>query len=1046
MQPIKETDLSNCDKEPIHIPGMIQPFGALLVVERATWRIVQASDNLPGMLGMRLDEALGAPLDAVIGAEVTRQLQTVLEKGELHSVSPARIRLPGNGRLYHLLYHVSNQHLLAEFEPIDIDPQAGITPLQGDLPFREIDECDSHEALCALMVREVRRLTGYDRVIAYRFDEDWHGVVIAEEDNGRYAESFLGHHFPASDIPVPARKLFTLNRLRIIPDIHYQPAALVPPRTPGDEQPLDMTYCLLRSVSPIHLEYLANMDVRASLTISLMHGERLWGMVTCHHATPYKPEPAARLRCKVLAELASYAISDIDRRRTTAIADQRRQELARIRDWLASHDRILDGMEAIASQVLTALDSDTVAISLQGHLIELGTPLPQEALERIRAAMARDESAEIVHTRHLAGLDASLSAVAPLASGALYTRLDKHGYLLALRREIVESRIWAGNPNKPVDYDPKARLHPRKSFAQWQEQVRGHTRRWRPLDLEAAMEFSRLILERHEQLARQRFESALRIERDRSRAILETMTEGFMLLAYDLRILQINPEGLRLLPETSAGVLGLPLWQVWPGIEHGPLGEFFRRAVTLRIPASMEHVQERDGAPAWLDVRVYWSGDGLAVFFRDVTERKRAEQALRRLNDTLEERVAERTAELAHAHEQLHQSQKMEALGQLTGGIAHDFNNLLAGIVSSLDLMRIRLAQGRPDHLSRYIETAGASAEKAAALTHRLLAFSRRQTLAPKPTDVNRLASSLQDLIQRTVGPGIEVRTELAPDLWLTLCDPNQLENALLNLAINSRDAMPGGGLLRIVSANVAVPRGRGKRRAAAGQEHDADLAPGDYVMLAVADSGSGMPPEVARRAFEPFYTTKPSGKGTGLGLAMIYSFVTQSGGQARIHSAPGAGTEVRLYLPRHAGQDAAVLGAGTAAAPLASMRRAQVLIVDDEPDLRLLLSELVTELGHDALHAHDAASAMRCLRGRHRFDLLITDIGLPGGVSGAELAAQARALLPELKIIFITGYGDKTPLLDGRLDQQASVITKPFSVDDLARQITAILDVGVGR
>lgn len=275
-------------------------------------------------------------------------------------------------------------------------------------------------------------------------------------------------------------------------------------------------------------------------------------------------------------------------------------------------------------------------------------------------------------------------------------------------------------------------------------------------------------------------------------------------------------------------------------------------------------------------------------------ERDRVTAALRSLNETLEQRVAARSAELMRAEEALRQSQKMEAVGQLTGGLAHDFNNMLAGIVGSLELMQTRMLQGRVGDLDRYIGAAQGAAKRAAALTHRLLAFSRRQTLDPKPTDVNRLVEGMMDLVRRTVGPAVAIESVGAGGLWPTLVDPSQLENALLNLCINARDAMPEGGRIVIETANRWLDHRAAQER---------ELEPGQYVTLCVSDNGTGMTPDVVAKAFDPFFTTKPIGEGTGLGLSMIYGFAKQSGGQVRIYSEIDQGTMVCLYLPRHLGE-----------------------------------------------------------------------------------------------------------------------------------------------
>ncbi len=431
-----------------------------------------------------------------------------------------------------------------------------------------------------------------------------------------------------------------------------------------------------------------------------------------------------------------------------------------------------------------------------------------------------------------------------------------------------------------------------------------------------------------------------------------------------------------------------------------------------------------------------WPGDELdfvrevANRTRMVVERRRAQQALRALAESLEEQVASRTAELMATEAALRQSQKMEAVGQLTGGLAHDFNNLLAGISGSLELVRHRIAQGRIGELDRYLTTAESAARRAAALTHRLLAFSRRQTLSPKPTDVNLLVAGMEDLIRRTAGPGVTLKVAGSADLWSTKVDPSQLENALLNLCINARDAMPDGGMLTVETANRWVDRREGGRR---------DLPPGQYVALCVSDTGTGMPPEIIAKAFDPFFTTKPLGQGTGLGLSMIYGFARQSGGEARIHSQVGQGTTVCLHLPRHCGmaegRDEVV---DTVVAQRASAA-ATILVVDDEPTVRMLITDILDELGYTTLEAADGPAGLTVLESEAAIDLLITDVGLPG-LNGRQLADAARALRPELKILFVTGYAENAVLDHGHLEPGMHVLTKPFNLEGLGAMVGKLL------
>ncbi|MBU2349914.1 MAG: PAS domain S-box protein [Alphaproteobacteria bacterium] len=391
-----------------------------------------------------------------------------------------------------------------------------------------------------------------------------------------------------------------------------------------------------------------------------------------------------------------------------------------------------------------------------------------------------------------------------------------------------------------------------------------------------------------------------------------------------------------------------------------------------------------------------------------------------------------REAELQAAQEALRQSQKMEAVGQLTGGIAHDFNNLLAGIIGSLELLGKRLSEGRLGGMERYIEAAQGSAQRAASLTQRLLAFSRRQTLDPRATDVNRLIAGMEELIRRSVGPNVELEVVGAGGLWTTRIDQPQLENALLNLCINARDAMaPDGGRLTIETANKWLDERHARER---------DLPPGQYVSLCVTDTGTGMTPEVQAQAFDPFFTTKPLGQGTGLGLSMIHGFVRQSGGQVRIYSEVGEGTTMCLYLPRWTGDLDAEEAPSAPTGPEAGHGET-ILVIDDEPTVRMLVAEVLIEAGYRVLEAADGPSGLDLLRSDARIDLLVSDVGLPGGMNGRQVADAARVARPGLRVLFMTGYAENAAVGNGLLDPGMEVLTKPFVMADLANKVREMID-----
>ena len=488
--------------------------------------------------------------------------------------------------------------------------------------------------------------------------------------------------------------------------------------------------------------------------------------------------------------------------------------------------------------------------------------------------------------------------------------------------------------------------------------------------------------------------------------------------SFDGRLLSINPAWSRALGRPEAELLARPFSEIIHPDDLALTAEVLDTLQGGQV-AHQFHVRllRADGEP----ISYAWSaspgGPGSGIFYtvgRDITED-----------------IAKAT-ELADAQDALRQSQKMEAVGQLTGGIAHDFNNLLAGISGSLELLEARISQGRLESVSRYIGMAREGAARAATLTQRLLAFARRQTLDPKVIDINRVVAGMSDLLDRAVGPTIHVEVVQGVGLWNTRLDPSQLENAVLNLCINGRDAMaPRGGRITIETANKWMDERAAKER---------ELPPGQYVSLCVSDTGVGMTPEIIEKAFDPFFTTKPLGQGTGLGLSMIYGFVRQSGGQVRIYSELGHGTTMCLYFPRF-------IGALDAADPAEDQTIDRgdgetVLIIDDEPAIRMLVADVLGDSGYRVLEAEDGPSGLRLLEATGRVDLLITDVGLPGGLNGRQVADAARAARPSLKVLFITGFAENAVVGNGHLEAGMAIITKPFDMTALANKVREIIDL----
>jgi PAS domain S-box-containing protein len=462
-----------------------------------------------------------------------------------------------------------------------------------------------------------------------------------------------------------------------------------------------------------------------------------------------------------------------------------------------------------------------------------------------------------------------------------------------------------------------------------------------------------------------------------------------------------NPAWERTFGWTAQALDGVPFEQFVHADDRAEARRMLEQLVVDGARQSFEcRVADSSGAYRWVDWTGVAEGGELFLTGRDIGQRKQLE-------------------------EQLRQSQKMEAVGQLTGGLAHDFNNMLTGIIGSLDIMRRRIADGRTGDLGRFMDAASSSAERAAALTHRLLAFSRQQSLDTKAVDVAALVVSMEEMLSRTLGEQTRLRVTTAPDVWPAWSDANQLESAILNLAINARDAMPDGGILCIDTENVSLPASA-----------DEDLAAGEYIRIRVTDTGAGIPAGVIDRVFDPFFTTKPIGQGTGLGLSMIYGFMRQAGGGVRITSQAGAGTTIDLFLPRAtAGTESEV---DARPVPTPRGHGETILVVEDDPSVRLLALDVLTEIGYSPLEAAEAESALALLRSR-RIDLLVTDVGLPG-LNGRQLADMAVKMQPHLRVLFMTGYAEQASHRGAFLGPDMSMITKPFTIDLLANRIRELM------
>ena len=519
----------------------------------------------------------------------------------------------------------------------------------------------------------------------------------------------------------------------------------------------------------------------------------------------------------------------------------------------------------------------------------------------------------------------------------------------------------------------------------------------------------------HDLTERKRVERSLQESAARLKVVVDTAVDGVILIDMQGIVMMFNPACERLFGYRAHEVVGRNVKMLMPapyrGEHDGYLANYLHTGERKIIGIGREVMgQRKDGTTFPMDLSVGEAKqEGGSIFvgmIHDLTSRKRTE-------------------------EQLAQAQKMEAVGQLSGGLAHDFNNLLTVVVGNAETLSLAL-RARPD-LKQAADMIATAGERGAELTRRLLAFSRRQMLQPSQINCNRLIDSMQRMLWRTLREDIEIRIALAPDLWPAFADPGQLESAILNLAINARDAMPDGGGLSISTANVAVD--------AQYRDRNPEVTPGNYILIAVTDTGDGMPPDVLARAFEPFFTTKEVGKGSGLGLSMVYGFMKQSNGHVSIYSEVGLGTTVRLYLPAHSTMPADLTVAQAGAEGEPPRGRETVLVTEDDPFVRAYVVSALEELGYRVIAAEDARQALSHLTEGGEIDVLFTDIVMPGGMNGWELAERAQQIRPGLKLLFTSGYALETLVARGRIHPDTAILNKPYRRPELARRLREVLD-----
>jgi PAS domain S-box-containing protein len=1002
--------LAQCAAERIHVPGSVQSHGTLLALS-SQFVVEQAAGRALG----------GVPAHALPGRALSYVVTSTLAETVRGAVPTLRTGVPRDlgtypiaEDVYEAVLHRHEGRLILEL--VQSGTRApGLTPaLDSGVAVAEVlDLLATGETVdmplataCQLVADQFREFSGYDRVLIYRFDADWNGEVVAEacaEGDGRFA----GLWFPASDIPPQARDVYLRSRLRVLADVTAEPVPLHP-TTPGGGQALDLTHALLRAGSPIHREYLGNMGVRATLVVSVIIAGRLWGLISCHHGAPRIPDAATRALGHGLATTLGSLAQAHDLRERQLGEQWAHAFLDTLRTRVLSMQDLGTAMVAPEARFMEMVGADGLAVVVPNGLHTRGN-VPDPASLDALVGWLDERVGGFLLTDHLAAEAPACDDLLPTAAGLMALRIPgfTRAWVLWFRAETAHTVHWGGDPRKGIVSDNgAARLSPRTSFDAWRQTVVGHSRPWSIAERAMASEAVRANLLDVVVAWQRRHVEALEAHYS---YLLSQVRDAIIVL--DLRgvVTFWSAGASEIFAAPASDRLGRGFEAALPEAVRAALAPQLT-AVRNGAAASLEVEFDRpDGTSVWLDIRVNRVLDAegrataLVIVARDATSRRDLESQLR-------------------------QAAKMEAVGGLAGGIAHDFNNLLTVVNGFSSLVLKSLPEEAPTRwMVQEIANVG---ERGTALTQQMLAFSRRQLLKPETFDLNRAVHGCGRMLERLIGEDVRIEYALADGPCLVHADPGQVDQVLMNLAVNARDAMPSGGLLRVRTAVVRHDGGAAPGLAA--------LPAGTYASLAVEDTGVGMSAATLTKIFDPFFTTKDPGKGTGLGLAVVYGVVNQSQGYIGVQTTPGAGTTFRVYLPSVGaeGTDGAV---SVELVPVAS-RGETILVVEDEAGVRSLTCLLLREHGYRVIEAAHPGEALELAALAPRLDLLLTDVVMPE-MQGPEIAERLVAARPGLRVLFMSGYPGDEMLRRGVSADGAAFLSKPFQPATLLSRVRALLD-----
>jgi PAS domain S-box-containing protein len=899
------------------------------------------------------------------------------------------------------------------------------------------DEGMTLAAFTRQLADRVRDVTGYDRVMVYRFGPGGAGEVVAESRAGDVSDAYEGLWYPASDIPPQARALYLRKRVRLLGDVDAQPVPLVPAINPATGRPTDLGHATLRAFSPVHLQYLRNMGVRATLVLSVVKDDRLWGLIACHHRTPRWVAPEVLDTCDLLAELLGVQVAlveNVDRAHASArvrqAATQLRRAVAEARDWpealVAGGVTLLDVVDAVGAAVVRGDDVWTVG----------ATPPPDDvrAVARWLATQAPADAGDadrVVAEDALGRREPRFAGLSERASGLLAAEIARAegAYVLWFRPEWVHTVAWAGAPGKVEQAaDGAARLLPRESFAAWAEEVRGAARPWSDADRTAAgLLRSALVDEVLHLLAFQHL--VLRRELLRARQAVEASAEAMAVADPHGRTLFANSAYARLFGVGPDDVRRGRAFNVFDVPCDDPAALTAARATLARAAGTWRGelwMRTAGGARVPVELRLDRINDetgqliGIVAAFGDLRERHRAAEERRALEA------------------KMLQAQKLESLGVLAGGIAHDFNNLLTGILGNASLARLDLAPSAP--ALEYVAQIETAARRAAELCRQMLAYAGKGKLSVGPVDLNLVIAEMRRLLDTVLSKRATLRVTAAAGLPSVQGDATQLRQVLMNLLTNASDALGDADGTIAVTTDVVRPAPGDLAGYVAGD----DLPAGDYVRVRVSDTGSGMDAATRARIFDPFFTTKFTGR--GLGLAAVIGIVRGHGGGIRVDSAPGRGTSFSLLFPAAGGPVSALPAA--AEAPVRGAAGRVALVVDDDAGVRAVAARSLRHAGFEVYEAADGHEAVAVFAPRaDRVDLVVLDLVMPG-MGGEETLRALQALRPDVRVLMSSGYTEEDAM--GRFAGAgvAGFVQKPYTAADLMAHAVTVAELpgAVGR